>query len=117
MKSLLLWITLLCPSICLGQWTVEQKTLAAVASVALLVDYGQTKSIVRSDRFSEQNPMLPRHPSSSDVARHFILTPIIAYLVLDNIDSESRTWALRALTLVQIGVVAHNYSLGIRMSF
>jgi hypothetical protein len=116
MKRILLLLLLL-PSICFAQWTTEQKTLAAVASAAMLIDYRQTKSIVGSDRFYEQNPILPRHPTHSDINRHFVLTPIIAYFVLDNIDSESRTWALRVLTVVQIGIVAHNYSLGVRVSF
>ena len=124
MKTLFLLLLILCGS-AQAQWTSEQKTLAAVASVALVIDYGQTKSIATKDiyregvlmRNVEHNPMLPRHPDMKDVNRHFILTPIIAYAVLDNISSENRTMALRVLTVVQIGIVAHNYSIGIRMKF
>ena len=124
MKTLFLLLLILCGS-AQAQWTSEQKTLAAVASVALVIDYGQTKSIATKDiyregvlmRNVEHNPMLPRHPDMKDVNRHFILTPIIAYAVLDNISSENRTIALRVLTVVQIGIVAHNYSIGIRMKF
>jgi hypothetical protein len=124
MKSILLTLLVLCGS-AHAEWTAEQKTLAAVASVALVIDYGQTKSIATRDiyregvlmRNVEHNPMLPRHPEMKDVNRHFILTPVVAYLVLDNISSENRTMALKVLTVVQIGIVAHNYSLGIRTSF
>jgi hypothetical protein len=124
MKTLFLLLLILCGS-AQAQWTSEQKTLAAVASVALVIDYGQTKSIATKDiyregvlmRNVEHNPMLPRHPDMRDVNRHFILTPIIAYAVLDNISSENRTMALKVLTAVQIGIVAHNYSIGIRAEF
>ena len=124
MKTLFLLLLILCGS-AQAQWTSEQKTLAAVASVALVIDYGQTKSIATKDiyregvlmRKVEHNPMLPRHPDMKDVNRHFILTPIIAYAVLDNISSENRTMALKVLTVVQIGIVAHNYSIGISTKF
>ena len=109
------------PTISFGQWTDEQKALAAVASVALVIDYGQTRSMVEQieagkSRF-ERNPFMPRYPTMQDVNRHFIVWPIVTYLVLDNISSESRTIALWALTVVQVSVVAHNYSIGVRTSF
>ena len=104
-----------------AQWTSEQKWLAAASMTALAIDYGQTRYIVVNisnggGRF-ERNPMMPSRPTMGDINRHFILTPVIAYLVLDNISSENRTMALRVLTTVQIGIVAHNYSIGLRTSF
>lgn len=103
---------------CFGQWTDEQKTLAALSMAALAVDYGQTKYIsAPNSGFHEMNPMLPRHPTMNQVNRHFILTPLIAYLILDNISSDDRTTALKVITIMQVGVVAHNFSLGIGIRF
>ena len=108
---------MLVPGLVFAQWTTEQKTLAAVSLAALVIDYGQTKSIVATPGLYERNPMLPRHPTKAEVNRHFVLTPIVAYLVLDNINSEHRTTAMRFLTAVQVGVVAHNYSIGLKADF
>lgn len=103
---------------CFGQWTDEQKTLAALSMAALAVDYGQTKYIsAPNSGFHEMNPMLPEHPTMKQVNRHFVLVPLVTYLVLDNISSEHRTTALRVLTIMQVGVVAHNVSIGIGVRF
>lgn len=102
-------------------WTEEDKYLATASLVAMAIDYGQTRNIVYQreaggTRF-ERNPMLPRHPTMKEVNRHFIVTPIIAFLVLDNLSQENRTNALKVLTVVQIGIVAHNYSIGLDVKF
>jgi len=99
---------LLSPAICFAQWTDEQKALAAVSTAALIIDYAQTSNIVHNKDLFERNPFMPRRPTMQDVNRHFIVWPIVTYLVLDNISSESRTIALWALTVVQVSVVAHN---------
>jgi len=50
------------------------------------------------------------------VNTYFLLTPVLWYYALDNIP-QYRTAALTVLNLVQIGVVAHNYHVGIKVSF
>lgn len=110
-------VLLLFSSQCFGQWTTEQKYLAGVAYTAMVVDYGQTRSIVGHPTFYEQNPLLGEHPTMGRVNRHFALSALASYLIAENLPSEQRTWFLRGLALVQVGVVAHNVSLGIRMDF
>jgi hypothetical protein len=105
-------------SLCHAQWTSEQKTLAGVALVATAIDYGQTRFIAKNTWTQhETNPFMARYPSMGSVNTHFIVLPIATYLILDNISSENRTWALRVISAVEIGFVAHNYSLGIKTSF
>jgi hypothetical protein len=120
MKYIILVLLVLCGS-AQAQWTTEQKWLAAASMTALAIDYGQTRSIVVNisdggGRF-ERNPMISRFPTMGQVNQHFLLTPVIAYLVLDNISSENRTMALSVLTTVQVGIVAHNYLIGINARF
>lgn len=114
---LIVFLLAFLPSVVMAQWTDEQKTLAVVSAVALVIDYGQTRSIAVTEGLYERNPMLPRHPTIQQVNRHFVLAPLVAYLVLDNISSEHRTTALRVLTIMQVGVVAHNVSIGIGVRF
>jgi hypothetical protein len=117
MKWLLLVVMLLCSG-AQAQWTDEQKTLGAIALAATVIDYGQTRYIAKNTwTHHESNPMIGRYPSLGKVNQHFIILPIATYLILDNISSEHRTWALRALAVVEIGFIAHNYSLGLRTSF
>lgn len=98
-------------------WTDEQKILAGVAYTAMVIDYGQTRTIAKTPWFHENNPMLPKYPTISQVNRHFAIAAVASYLIAENLPSEQRTWFLRGLALVQVGVVAHNVSLGIRMDF
>lgn len=117
MKALVL-AALLLPSVCLAQWTGEQKALAAVAAVALVADWRQTVTIANSGGvYFEQNPLLGKNPSAARVNRHFVLTALGASVALHYMPSEYRTVALRVLTVLEVGIVAHNYSLGLNVRF
>lgn len=116
MRTLLLILLFLCGPVH-AQWTEEQKILAAVSMAAMVIDYGQTRSIVGHPTFYEQNPLLGEHPTMGRVNRHFALSALASYLIADALPSEQRTWFLRGLALVQVGVVAHNVSLGVKMDF
>lgn len=88
---------------------------------ALVIDYGQTRGIVKEisegrDRW-EANPIIGKTPSYGRVNAYFIAVPIVSYLILDNIPSEQRTWALRAMTALEVSMIAHNYAIGIRTNF
>jgi hypothetical protein len=111
-------LLLLVPSICFAQWTTEQKALAAVSMAALAIDYGQTLNVVkRPDKYREGNPILSSYPSRGRVNAYFVIVPIATYLALDYMSTDTRTLALRVITSVQVAVVAHNYSIGVRTSF
>jgi uncharacterized protein (DUF486 family) len=99
------------------QWTETQKTLAASYLIAHVIDWGQTRYIAQTpDKSTEYNSILGSHPSMAKVNTYFLLTPVLWYYALDNIP-QYRTAALTVLNLVQIGVVAHNYHVGIKVSF
>lgn len=114
----ILSLLLMFHSMAFAQWTDEQKALAAVSMAATVVDYGQTKWIAESRGiWNEHNRCLGMHPSPAAVKNYFIAAPIVSYLILDNISSERRTLALRFIAAIEIGVVSHNYSVGVRTSF
>jgi len=119
-KILFSLVLTLFPGLVLGDdWTGEQKILSAIAITAVVIDYGQTRTIALSSELGwyEKNPLLPAKPTLGEVNRHFILIPLATYFVLDYLPSDKRTIALYALTAVQVAIVAHNYSLGVRVSF
>lgn len=117
MKTLLA-LALMFHSACFAQWTPEQKTLAAIYGAAWVVDWKQTTEMTRrTATHHEMNPLLSRYPSRQEVNRYFLVMPIVTFLVLDNIKSEHRTLALSVLTAMEVGLVAHNYSVGMRVQF
>ena len=100
------------------EWTTEQKTIAYTYAVAHVVDWGQTRTIAKNpQRWRELNPVLGRHPSVDRVNVYFLLAPVIGYVIADSLSSEHRTWALRAITAIQIVVVSNNIRAGIHVSF
>ena len=115
-------LALLAPMSAFAQWTPEQKTIAAVAVAATLVDYGQTRWIAvncpsRSNSCYETNPVLGRRPSLSRVNEYFSITPVIGYFVTDALPSEWRTRFLYSFTSVEIVITQRNYKLGYGINF
>ena len=97
-------------------WTETQQALAATYLTAHAIDWAQTRNIGRNPRYEEMNPILGRKPSSGKIDAYFIMTPILGYLVLDALP-QYRTAILAVASLVEIGVVAHNYRIGIKANW
>ena len=118
-------LLLLLPLASHAQWTTEQQRLATATAVLFVVDYGQTRDLIYRQQhrdcsggcYQEQNPILGKRPSRGKVNTYFLLAPLATYLVLDNIDSNSRTWALRVLTAIEVGAVGNNVHLGLSVRF
>jgi len=117
-KLLSVFVLIFCTSAHSESWTVEQKILSATYMATHVIDWGQTREIAKHPKESgpEYNPLLGSEPSPGKVNAYFLLTPVLWYYALDNIP-QYRTVALTVLNLVQIGVVAHNYHVGIKVSF
>jgi hypothetical protein len=103
-----------CSTVQAEPWTETQQALATTYMVAHTIDWAQTRNIARNPLFEERNPFLDRKPSNSQVNAHFILTPIVGYFILDALPSGYRTTALTVLNVIEVGVVGHNFSIGIK---
>jgi hypothetical protein len=98
-------------------WTDVQKGLAATYLVAHAIDWGQTRHIARApNKFREYNPILGADPSLGKVNAYFVLTPILWCYFLDAIP-QYRTPVLAVLNVVELGIVAHNFHVGLKVSF
>jgi hypothetical protein len=104
-------------------WTETQQVLAATYLTAHTIDWAQTRSLARSTTggkhgsgYDEENPILGRKPASDKTNAYFILTPLIGYFVLDALP-EYRTGILAVANVLEIGVVAHNYRIGVKASW
>lgn len=99
------------------EWTTEQKQLAGIATALHIIDWGQTRYIAKHpDQFKELNPLLPDHPSLSQVNKYFIISSLIigsaAHLL-----PEYRSTLLKMYIGVQIINTTRNFTLGLRLTF
>jgi hypothetical protein len=85
---------------------------------AHVIDWAQTREIAaRPEKWREYNPLLGYRPDMAKVNRYFVLAPLLGWLVLDRVDSSTRTTALKVVTAVEVGMVARNAYLGINTRF
>jgi len=99
------------------EWTTEQKTIAAVGMTATVIDYGQTRYIASKPYLHEYNPIMGRHPSNGRIAANFIIMPLLAYVIADNLSSEHRTMFLYTVSTIEVGMVGRNAYLGFGVKF
>lgn len=82
-----------------------------------LIDYGQTRDIKNHAGMYETNPLLGRNPSDARIRNYFLASGVahlgITYLLPRQYRSAWQ-WGTMA---IELGVVAHNYSIGLRMAF
>ena len=98
-----------------------EKALVQALAIATVVDLGQTLDISHKcnagQNYYERNPFMKDCPSKSDVYRHFIGSAIITYTVADYLSNRNRKLFLSGLLLLEIGMVANNYSIGLGVRF
>ena len=97
-------------------WTETQQVLAATYLTAHTIDWAQTRNLSSRKEYEEKNPVLGSHPASGKTNAYFILTPIIGYFVLDALP-QYRSEILVVANVLEIGVVARNFSIGIKAKF
>lgn len=98
--------------------TVHADTLDRVlyvsAQSATLVDWAQTREIVRNPNFKEGNPLLGENPSDSKIGAVMLTRMAVTHLIYTKVQDEYRTAMLASINVVWWGVVVHNHRLGVR---
>ncbi len=114
----LLILMLWCGSAQAEPWTLEQKQIGAVMLAASIVDYRQTLTIAHSNGYwHEYNPILGYQPSQRRVNIYFALVPVLAYVALDYMPSDTRTTVMKIAAITQLVFVGRNAYLGIGMRY
>jgi len=70
---------------------------------AAFADMLTTLDIAKHPNLVEENPLMGQHPSDGKVLGYFAATGVLHYLVT------------RELVRLEVGMVAHNYSIGLRV--
>ena len=99
-------------------WSGTSQALGTVALGATLADWSQTRYIARhADSYRELNPTLPSHPSVGQVDAHFAGGIFLGAVIANWLPEDYRKVFLGSVAVIEVGVVAHNHSIGVQMRF
>lgn len=112
---LILMLALPLPSMAWNKSDTQRETIWQLIHV---VDWGQTVDIAKNpNRYSEINPLIGEHPSVNDVHRYMIASSLTHYLVSRTLKPRYRKY-WQYITIGMTGtLIAHNYSVGLRINF
>lgn len=105
-----------------GKWNTTDKVLLGTYYAASAIDAAQTMSAMRqkwpdgSPKYTEANPLLGDHPSDAAIIGTKMLFGAGLYYLADRMPEQRRLFLILANT-IQISVVAHNASIGLKFGF
>lgn len=117
-KLLFIILILLNSSTHAEEWMYTDTKREAVYLTFHTIDWLQTRTIAHNpDKWHEQNAILGKHPSIDRVDRYFALTGLAHIAVAYYLPSEYRK-AFQYITIgIEMGIVAHNLSVGVEVRF
>jgi hypothetical protein len=99
------------------EWSREDTYREAAYLTLHTLDWAQTREIARNPAYYEQNMYLGKHPTVRQVDRYFAAMALAHVGVAYLLPSEWRR-PFQYLTIgVELGAVAHNFSIGISANF
>ena len=100
------------------EWTSADTKREAVYLTLHTLDWAQTRNIARNpNKWTESNVILGKHPSVPQVDRYFIATGALHLAVAYYLPAEYRK-AFQYITIgMEGGMVAHNFSIGLKAEF
>jgi hypothetical protein len=101
-----------------AEWDTTDKVLFGSLVVLEVIDTAQTWQIHRHpDKYVETNPLFGKNPNMGVVVGVKSLLVSGAYYVTRDMPSGDRKLLLGLLDAIQLTVVAHNYSVGVKLGF
>jgi len=118
MKLILLCILLLFSSIAYAaDWTPAQTSLLVGAETALFLDYMQTIDIASHPRLHETNVIMGKHPGRGTINTYFLASGLITAGLAYTLPTPYSELFLSGVIALEVIVIQHNKSLGLRFNF
>lgn len=95
-------------------WTTTQKALYGTYIGLNVIDASQTIHASR-DGYTELNPIYGSHPSTERVLLTKVFLVGAVGVLADHVPSTPRTLVLGFLNVLQVGVIEHNRSIGLKI--
>jgi hypothetical protein len=100
-----------------ADWSSGDTNRQLAFTALQLVDWAQTREIVRNPDYYETNPILGKYPSKTEVDVYFAAATLGHYLVSRALPPDYRKVWQYVWIGVQVGYVTHNYQIGLRIRF
>ena len=103
------------------KWDKEELTLASIFTAATIIDWGQTRDIVKTNhkeiKYRETNLYLGENPSMGKVDTYMPLAIIASLTAAHYLPKKYRKAFLFGLSLLELNALRNNHSLGLRVKF
>lgn len=100
------------------EWTSADTYREGAYQTLAAVDWLQTRNIARAPtKYYEQNAILDSHPSVGRVNGYFALTGLAHYFIADALPEKYRAPFQYVSIGIEVGAVAHNFSIGVSAKF
>ena len=113
---LLLAIVVFTPttSLAADSWSTQDKALQATTLTLKFIDWRQTRYIAKNpDDYYEMNPILGKHPSTTEVDIYFATTAILNTVITHYLPSKYRPWWQAIIITASGTCVINNFSVGL----
>lgn len=91
-------------------------TRQAVVTTAMLVDFGQTRDIIRRG-YNEYNPLIDHHRSDVYVRNYFAIAIVGHAVVTKNLPKEWRPAFQYGTLALETFLILHNRRIGVKVTF
>jgi len=100
------------------KWTTQDKSLEATWQVLHFIDWRQTRTIAKHpDDYYEMNPILGKHPSTTEVDIYMISGAILHPIITHYLPKKYRPWWQGITIIMSTTCVVNNFIVGIGMDF
>jgi hypothetical protein len=94
------------------EWAIEGAFL-----VVGLIDYGQTRNIKRHGHLEEKNPLLGKAPNDEQIRNYFLAAGLAHLGITYLLPKEYRPYWQWGTLILELGYVAHNHQIGLKVDF
>ena len=118
-STIVFFAVLALPSDCKAAdaWSTTDKALATAFVAGSIADWRQTRDIANHPDIHEVNPFLGDHPSNSRIDTFFVASRLITLGAAHFLPGKYRTPFLTGAVAIQVGYVANNAHLGLKVGF
>ena len=135
MKTILILLMLMIASqsYAADKWSVEDKTLASLFTVATVIDWGQTRDIVKNSNkdkcatydgsckcdyyYEKTNVYLGKNPSIGEVDTYMPVAILVTLGIAHVLPEKYRSKFLYGMSFLELGTIYNNNKIGLKINF
>ncbi len=122
---LILFMISLFASECVAdEWDNEDLSLISIFTIATIIDWGQTRDIVKNSEeiyangyYEKNNIYLGRNPSMSKVDTYMPLAIIGVISISHTLPKDMRVKFLYGMSFLELGTIYNNHKIGLTINF